>query len=91
MQVITGLQKFLEKEKKKYKGKRIGLIANYASVNSDLEEAKSLFFQDSSINLVKLFSPQHGFRGEKQDNMIISESYQDGDTGLPVYTIYGKN
>ncbi len=90
MRVITGLEKFLEKEKTKYNGKRIGLIANYASVNSYFQESKNLFYKDSSIHLVKLFSPQHGFRGEKQDNMIVSESYQDGETGLPVYTIYGK-
>jgi uncharacterized protein YbbC (DUF1343 family) len=45
---------------------------------------------EKSIHLVSLFGPQHGARGEKQDNMIESDFYRDPDTGLPVHSLYGE-
>ncbi len=68
---------------------RLGLIAHPASVTSDL-----VFSADAvrvaGYNLRALFGPQHGARGEKQDNMIESDHYTDPITGLPVHSLYGE-
>ena len=42
------------------------------------------------LELAVVFGPQHGARGEKQDNMVESESYRDPRTGLPVHSLYGE-
>jgi uncharacterized protein YbbC (DUF1343 family) len=70
-------------------GGRIGLIANPASVDSRLEHAVDLFHRNSKVRLTALFGPQHGIRGETQDNMIEWRSFRDRRTGLPAYSLYG--
>jgi uncharacterized protein YbbC (DUF1343 family) len=71
-------------------GGRIGLIANPASVDSRLEHAVDLFHRNSKVRLTALFGPQHGIRGETQDNMIEWRSFRDRHTGLPAYSLYGE-
>lgn len=68
-----------------------GILANQASVDRHLVHTKDLLSQRYPKTLKCLFSPQHGFRGEKQDNMIVSSSYEDSSTGLPVNSLYGEN
>ncbi len=69
--------------------KRLGLVAHPASVTSRLEFAADALLR-SRFNLCALFGPQHGARGEKQDNMIESEHYADPVTGLPVHSLYSE-
>src|SRR5260370_99215 len=69
---------------------RVGLIANPASVNSRLEHAADLFDRHPEVKLTALFGPQHGIRGETQDNMIEWRSFRDKRTGLPAYSLYGE-
>ena len=69
----------------------VGLLAHQASVNSRLHHSKELLCQALPGSLKLLCSPQHGFRGEKQDNMIVSDSYRDASTGLPVISLYGSS
>lgn len=68
---------------------RLGLIAHPASVTSDLTHAADAV-REAGYDLRALFGPQHGARGEKQDNMIESDPYTDPATGLPVHSLYGE-
>ncbi len=69
---------------------RVGLICNQASVNHQFQHAADLFKENSEINLVKLFGPQHGIRGDVQDNMIETSHSIDRTTGLPIYSLYSE-
>ncbi len=68
---------------------RLGLIAHPASVTSRLEFAADALLR-TGFDLRALFGPQHGARGEKQDNMIESVHYTDPVTGLPVHSLYSE-
>jgi uncharacterized protein YbbC (DUF1343 family) len=61
-----------------------------ASVSKNLEHASSLFFESPKCELKVFFGPQHGIRGETQDNMIEWKGFHDLRTGLPVYSLYSK-
>jgi uncharacterized protein YbbC (DUF1343 family) len=88
--VKTGLEILLESQIKMLEDQRIGLIVNPTSINERYEHAADLFFNHPQINLRALFGPQHGIRGETQDNMIEWESFTDSHTGLPAYSLYGE-
>ena len=88
--VKTGLEILLDSKLELLDGERVGLIVNPASVNSRFEHAADLFHQRSQINLSALFGPQHGIRGETQDNMIEWQTFRDSRTGLPAYSLYGE-
>ena len=68
---------------------RLGLIAHPASVTSGLAHAADAIGH-AGYHLRALFGPQHGARGEKQDNMIESDPYTDPLTGVPVHSLYGE-
>lgn len=86
----TGLEVLLERHLDLLRDRRVGLIAHPASVDSRLEHIADLFGRHPEIRLTTLLGPQHGARGETQDNMIEWEDYRDPVTGLPVYSLYGK-
>lgn len=71
-------------------GERVGLIVNPASINQQFEHAADVFYRCKEINLTTLFGPQHGIRGETQDNMIEWEGFLDKRTQTTVYSLYGK-
>jgi len=71
-------------------GQRVGLLCNQASVNRNLLHSRVLLQQRLKEELTCLFSPQHGFYGEKQDNMIESDHGVDEITGLPIFSLYGQ-
>lgn len=89
MTVQTGLDRYTKAWPKKLKGARIGLVAHPASINSRLEHAADLLAH-GAFELRAFFGPQHGIRGETQDNMVEWEGFRDKLTGLPVYSLYGK-
>lgn len=70
-------------------GARLGMIVHPASVTSDLVFGVDAVLA-AGFDVRALFGPQHGARGEKQDNMIESDSYADPATGLPVHSLYGR-
>ena len=76
-------------------GKRIALLSHPAGVNASLVPSTELLpdrLSGSSFGgarLTALLGPQHGIRGEKQDNMVESDHGVDTKTGLPVYSLYG--
>ena len=86
--VKTGLEYLLNNSYNDIKSRRSGLIMHPASVTANLESSSKAFIK-AGYNLDRLFGPQHGARGEKQDNMIESGFYRDPDTKLPVYSLYG--
>jgi len=88
--VKIGLENLLENKIQLLKGKKIGLVANQASVDKNLNLSFYLLYNHPNINLTAIFSPQHGLWGEKQANMIESEDFRDKKTGLPVFSLYGK-
>ena len=69
-------------------GKRLGLLCNPASVNSNFQHAKDLINKLFPGQLKALFSPQHGFYAEKQDNMIESGHFTDAELKIPVFSLY---
>jgi len=89
MPVHTGLDSFEKRWPKGLRGASVGLLVHPASVNRTLEHAVDLFQRSRKLTLKVLFGPQHGIRGETQDNMIEWEGFRDGRTGLPVFSLYG--
>ena len=85
-----GLEVLLESHLHLFDGARVGLIVNPASINSRFDHAADLFHKHERINLTALFGPQHGIRGETQDDMIEWQSFRDRHTGLPAYSLYGE-
>ena len=74
-----------------FPGKRIGYLSNQASTGRSLVHGRILLRQKYGERLTCLFSPQHGFFAEKQDNMIESDHTVDQVTGLPIYSLYGEH
>lgn len=88
--VKLGLEKILDEKIDLLKDRRVGLICNQASVNHQFEHAADLFFAHKDINLTTLFGPQHGIRGDVQDNMVETSHTIDKKTGLPVFSLYSE-
>lgn len=88
--VKLGLEKLLEERGKIVKGLRVGLICNQSSVDHQYRHAADLLFSHSDIDLTTLFGPQHGIRGDVQDNMVETGHTSDESTGLPVYSLYSE-
>lgn len=89
-QVKLGLEKALEKALQIFKNERLGLICNQASVDHNFDHAADLFFENENLNLTALFGPQHGIRGDVQDNMIETGHTFDSQTGLPIFSLYSE-
>lgn len=88
--VKLGLEKILGEQSSILRNSRIGLICHPASVDHDYRHAADLFSQNSDIRLTALFGPQHGVRGDVQDNMIETEHSIDKKTGVPIYSLYSE-
>jgi uncharacterized protein YbbC (DUF1343 family) len=89
--ILLGIEKFLgESQKKLLRGARVGLICNQASVDHKLNHTADLLRAEQGIDLTALFGPQHGIRGEVQDNMEETEHSIDAATGLPVHSLYSE-
>jgi uncharacterized protein YbbC (DUF1343 family) len=71
-------------------GKRVALLAHPASVTSDLTHALDALAALPDIQLTAAFGPQHGLRGDKQDNMVESPDFKDPVHGIPVFSLYGE-
>ena len=71
-------------------GRRIALLAHPASVTAGLVHSLDALAQLPDIKLTAAFGPQHGLRGDKQDNMVESDDYTDPVHGIPVFSLYGK-
>ncbi len=88
--VKTGLDVLLADRCRTLRDQRVGLLCHPASVDAQLRHAAPLL-RDAGVDLRCLFGPQHGLRGETQDNMVEWEGFRDPVTGLTVYSLYGEH
>ncbi|WP_332764429.1 exo-beta-N-acetylmuramidase NamZ family protein [Phenylobacterium sp.] len=71
-------------------GRRIALLAHPASVTRDLEHSLDALTACADLNVTAAIGPQHGLRGDKQDNMVESPDFNDPVHGIPVFSLYGE-
>jgi uncharacterized protein YbbC (DUF1343 family) len=89
MRTLSGLEVFIEKRLELVKGKAVGLVASPSGVDWQLSSTVNRLYAHPDVNLVALFGPEHGLRGEAQAGEHVS-TYTDKVTGLPVYSLYGE-
>jgi uncharacterized protein YbbC (DUF1343 family) len=87
----VGLEILVHDGSMSFPGQRIGYLSNQASTTRQFIHGRALLQQKYGDRLTCLFSPQHGFFSEKQDNMIESDHAIDAVTGLPIYSLYGEH
>jgi len=85
-----GVENLLRSETAALDGARVGLVCNQASVDHGFRHVADLFHEHNDVNITALFGPQHGIRGDVQDNMIETGHATDRKTGLPVYSLYSE-
>jgi uncharacterized protein YbbC (DUF1343 family) len=88
--ITLGLERLLSERTNLVKDSRVGLICNPSTVDHCFRHAADLFHAHPDIDLTALFGPQHGIRGETQDNMIEWEGFSDPRTGVMAYSLYGE-
>ena len=71
-------------------GRRVALLAHPASVTADLTHSLDALHALPDIRLTAAFGPQHGLKGDKQDNMVESPDFLDPQYGIPVFSLYGE-
>ena len=71
-------------------GRRVALLAHPASVTADLTHSLDALAALPRMNITAAFGPQHGLRGDKQDNMVESPDYTDPVHGVAVFSLYGE-
>lgn len=71
-------------------GRRVALLAHPASVTRDLTHSLDALAALPDLHLTAAFGPQHGLRGDKQDNMMESPDFVDPHHGIPVFSLYGE-
>ncbi|HTX23312.1 MAG TPA: DUF1343 domain-containing protein [Steroidobacteraceae bacterium] len=86
-----GIDRLLEEPRlrKPLVGRRVALLAHPASVTEDLTHSLDALAACADLRLVAAFGPQHGMRGDKQDNMIESADFVDPVHRIPVFSLYG--
>ena len=88
--VRLGIEELLSKRTDLLRGARVGLICNQASIDHEFRHSADLCRAQGDFKLAALFGPQHGIRGEAQDNMVESPHTFDAETGLRVYSLYSE-
>ena len=86
--VLLGIEKLVESPPEWLNDRRLGLLCNQASTDSRFRHSRDLVQSAFPGQLTCLFSPQHGFYSEKQDNMIESGHRTDHGTGLQIFSLY---
>ena len=71
-------------------GRRLGLLAHPASLTADGRHSLDALAATPGLQVTAAFGPQHGLRGDKQDNMVESEDFLDPALGIPVFSLYGS-
>ena len=87
-----GIDRLLEDAdlRKPLHGRRIALLAHPASVTRELQHSLDALAELGDLDVTAAFGPQHGLRGDKQDNMVESADYDDPVHGIPVFSLYGE-
>lgn len=87
--IMTGIEVLKADNFKILEGKRVGLITNPTGVDNSLKSTIDILFEAPNVNLVALYGPEHGVRGDVHAGDKVDNS-TDPSTGLPVYSLYGK-
>lgn len=87
--VKTGIEVLRERNFDLLKGKKVGLVTNATGVDSKLKSTIDILFEAPEVNLVALYGPEHGVRGNFEAGEYV-DFYVDDYTKLPVYSLYGK-
>ncbi|HXJ37129.1 MAG TPA: DUF1343 domain-containing protein [Candidatus Eisenbacteria bacterium] len=87
-----GIDRLLEESalRRPLAGRRVGLVAHPASVTRDLFHSLDALVAVGDVKVTAAFGPQHGLRGDKQDNMIESPDFVDPVHRIPVFSLYGE-
>ena len=87
-----GIDRLLEEPalRRALHGRRVALLAHPASVTRDLTHSLDALAALADVELTAAFGPQHGLRGDKQDNMVESADFEDSVHGIPVFSLYGE-
>jgi len=87
-----GIDRFLTDPalRRPIEGQRVALLAHPASVTQDLTHSLDALAACKDVTLTAAFGPQHGLRGDKQDNMIESPNFNDPIHGIPIFSLYGE-
>jgi uncharacterized protein YbbC (DUF1343 family) len=87
-----GIDEFLSRPqlRKTIAGRRVALLAHPASVTRDLTHSLDALAGLPDLRMTAAYGPQHGLRGDKQDNMIESPTFNDPIHGIPVFSLYGE-
>lgn len=89
-EVRIGLDRFADDWIMRFKGQRLGLLANQASVDRKLNSARDVICRCFPGQLKALFGPQHGYGGEDQDNMVETPDFMDEALDIPVFSLYAQ-
>ncbi len=87
--VKLGIDVLRERDFDIIKGKRVGLVTNPTGVTSDLEQTVDVLAGTPGVQLVALYGPEHGVRGDNEAGKSV-DTYLDRKTGIPVFSLYGK-
>ena len=88
--ITLGCENFLENHLDLVRGKRIGLITNPTGMDSKLQSLIDLFYKNPDIDLVALYGPEHGLRGNAHAGEYVP-FYRDEKYNLPVFSLYGQS
>lgn len=88
--VRPGIEVLRQRNFQGLEGKRVGLLTNPSGVDSQLRSTIDILFNAPGVNLVRLFAPEHGVRGDIYAGGHADDTI-DETTGLQVYSIYGKH
>lgn len=89
IKIKTGIEVLKSQNFKILEGKRVGLITNPTGVDNNLVSDVDILAAASNVNLVALYGPEHGVRGNAHAGDAVGDD-KDPVTGLPVYSLYGK-
>ena len=87
--IKTGIEVLKSQNFRCLEGKRVGLITNPTGVDNELRSTIDILHEAPNVNLVALYGPEHGVRGDVHAGDHVSDQ-RDPATGLPVYSLYGK-
>ncbi|NOQ47317.1 MAG: DUF1343 domain-containing protein, partial [Desulfobulbaceae bacterium] len=88
--ISIGIEQLVASQPASLRGRRLGLLCNQASTDRNFVHSRDLVEQTFPGQLTCLFSPQHGFFSDRQDNMVESDHTRDPVSSLPVFSLYGE-
>jgi len=88
-EVLTGIEVLKQSNFNILEGKRVGLLTNPTGVDKNLKATVDILHEAKNVNLVALFAPEHGVRGDEYAGVKFNDA-KDSRTGLPVYSLHGN-